>query len=200
MLGFNPISPSVQLRRRPIDDIFDAASPPVLRNAKPLDHAALRTSNPFLDASPSAHSYRSHRSDGGLSAAASRVSIVKKEYYSDVVAGLTASQGSLSLVTALLAGFAFAGLSSVSVDEYNAAPQWVAYLYPVVATVTIATFLYTAICCAVLEQHGRIAKSLALARGANSQARADFEIVLEEWYKSSRCGVGFLEQGAFCHN
>ena len=43
-------------------------------------------------------------------------------------------------------------------EEYKNAPNWVAVLYPIATTLTIALSFYTSICCAVLEQHGRIAK------------------------------------------
>ena len=173
MRGFNPVSPAVQLRRRPIDEIFDSTSPNLHERdhhsakklhipSHPNHHShhtgAHQTGANYIESSPSIRSQISQKSDIFSHAAShashvpSRVSIVKKEFYSDVVAGLTASQGSLSLVTALLAGFAFAGLSSVSVEEYERAPDWVAYLYPIVATSTIASSLYTSICCAVLEQ------------------------------------------------
>eukprot|EP00391_Amoebophrya_sp_Ameob2_P006501 CAMPEP_0178993582 /NCGR_PEP_ID=MMETSP0795-20121207/6783_1 /TAXON_ID=88552 /ORGANISM="Amoebophrya sp., Strain Ameob2" /LENGTH=372 /DNA_ID=CAMNT_0020685657 /DNA_START=57 /DNA_END=1175 /DNA_ORIENTATION=+ len=102
--------------------------------------------------------------------------------YSDVLTGLTGSQGSISLVTALLAGFNFAGLSGVSREEYEQAPAWAAFVFPVVTGISIALSLYTSICCAILEQQGRIAKALAVARGEHTMAREKYEKALEEWY------------------
>ncbi|CAD7934636.1 unnamed protein product [Amoebophrya sp. A120] len=102
--------------------------------------------------------------------------------YSDVLTGLTGSQGSISLVTALLAGFAFAGLSSVSREDYETGPAWASYSFPVVTGISIALSLYTSVCCAILEQQGRIAKALAVARGENTVARVKYEQQLEKWY------------------
>lgn len=104
----------------------------------------------------------------------------KEASYSDVMLGLTSAQGSLSMLTAYLAGCALQAASVVPADEINAAHWTIAYGYTIAIGVTITGCLYVSICCALLEQYGRIGHSLALAR--DGEEREAFEKDLESWY------------------
>ena len=79
---------------------------------------------------------------------------VEKASFSKVVEGLTHSQGSIALIAALLAGFAFQALTTLSItyDELNYTRKVLYIIFSVSCTITIASFLYVAVSCSMLEQ------------------------------------------------
>ena len=100
--------------------------------------------------------------------------------YVNVVEGLTASQGSLSIASALFAGFGFAGLSSVTQAEYNAVHPVFVWAYAAATVLSITSNLYVCGICTILEQEGRIAAALAHAKPDT----AAYEAQLKEWYSA----------------
>jgi hypothetical protein len=51
--------------------------------------------------------------------------------------------------------------------------------FSIVSTATIAVNLYVTVCCAILDQEGRVTRALAIARGDKDQT---FESDVEKWY------------------
>ena len=93
-----------------------------------------------------------------------------KPPYSTVVDALSGAQGTISVISALQAGFLYAGLSSVQLDDFDGVRDSLSYSFSVVSTATIAVNLYVTVCCAILEQEGRVTRALAIARGDNDEA------------------------------
>ena len=101
--------------------------------------------------------------------------------YSEVMLGLTESQGSLALISALLAGFSFQGLSTVDFDyalTEDGPHAVLQILFAVCISISIALNLYVAVCCTILQQNGKVARSLAISSGPTS----GFDDVCKTWY------------------
>ena len=82
--------------------------------------------------------------------------------------GLTESQGSLALISALLAGFSFQGLSTVDFDydhETSGPAATLQIAFAISISLGIALQLYVAVCCTILQQNGKVARSLAISSG-----------------------------------
>ncbi|GMI22666.1 hypothetical protein TeGR_g873 [Tetraparma gracilis] len=104
-----------------------------------------------------------------------------KKPMSAVVEGLTHSQGSIALISVMLAGFAFQGFTTQDFD-YDELPSGylksVYVLFSITTSLTIASFLFVAVSCSMLEQNGLVARSLAISYDAHP----DFDVSLKEWY------------------
>jgi hypothetical protein len=55
-------------------------------------------------------------------------------------------------------------------DDFDGVRDSLSYSFSVVSTATIAVNLYVTVCCAILEQEGRVTRALAIARGDNDEA------------------------------
>lgn len=116
-----------------------------------------------------------------------------KEPTSKVVEGLTHSQGSIALISALLSGFAFQALTTLTIeydDLENDYKKGVYIAFIIVTSLTIASFLYVAVACSLLEQNGLIVRSLAMSPTTSS----NFDIFIERWYFEDKKFVAFRHQ------
>lgn len=102
--------------------------------------------------------------------------------HSEEVEKLSGSQGVLSVISALVAGFSFAGLTSVSKEEYESVHVVLRYTFPVINSLTICLYFFVCVICAILEQEGRIAS--ALAGGKTGEEVEIFEGKIRDWYKT----------------
>ncbi|GMH63833.1 hypothetical protein TrRE_jg6605, partial [Triparma retinervis] len=104
--------------------------------------------------------------------------------YSEVVQELTGAQGTLAVISALLASFAFGGLTCVDPPSTSGVSPLVVGVYYVVTTVSIALQLFVCVVCTLLENHGKVARGLSLARSSSSSplSAAAYEEQLEAWY------------------
>jgi len=96
------------------------------------------------------------------------------------VLGLAESQGTLAVVAALLAGFSYSGLCSVSRAEMEEVNVVVQYAFVLSTAVSASMALSVTIVCSLCEQEGRIARSFAVLRSFEP----DFEDTVYEWWKS----------------
>jgi len=112
-----------------------------------------------------------------------------KASYSKVVEGLTHSQGSIALISALLAGFAFQALTTLDItyEELEGERKAVYVCFAVTACFTIASFLYIAVACSMLEQNGLVARSLAVS----PMTGENFDDVVRHWYFDDQDFVQF---------
>jgi len=107
--------------------------------------------------------------------------ITQKQPCSKVVEGLTHSQGSIALISALLSGFAFQALTTLTVEYDELETDWKRVIYIafcIVTSLTIASFLYVAVSCSLLEQNGLITRSLAMSPKTSS----NFDVYINDWY------------------
>lgn len=100
--------------------------------------------------------------------------------YSEVVEELTGAQGTLAVISALLAGFAFSGLTAVTLEDAASVPRAISALYYITTTVSVAVQLFVCVVCTLLEQEGKVARGLAIARVG--EAGAKYEEQLRGWY------------------
>lgn len=107
----------------------------------------------------------------------------------DVIFALTSSQGSIALISALQAGFNFTAIASIAEDDFLGHDPFLVYIYSITTTLTIGISLFTCICGAILEQEGRIARGLALAK--HGEERHVFEDDLDHWYNRVPSFVSF---------
>ena len=120
------------------------------------------------------------------------------EPYSAVVEGLTGAQGTLAVISALLAGFAFSGLTAVTKEDAAEVYTWVYTSYYVTTTVSVAVQLFVCVVCTLLEQEGKVARGLAIARVG--EAGAKYEEQLRGWYGKKEVSLRkFLANEAVTH-
>ncbi len=98
--------------------------------------------------------------------------------YVDTVVGLTSSQGSLALASALFSGFSLAGLSSVDWDELRQTHIVIHWAYTVTTALSITMNLYVCGTCTILEQEGKIAAALFHTKSDPSAYNRQLEL----WY------------------
>ena len=101
--------------------------------------------------------------------------------YSKVMLGLTDSQGSLALISALLAGFSFQGLSTMDFGSYDDTPVLLQEAFAITISLSIALNLYVAVNCTILEQNGKIARSLAIS----DNTPENFDETIRVWYSDA---------------
>ena len=95
------------------------------------------------------------------------------------VEGLTGSQGSLALASALFAGFALEGLLQMGAGDFEKHSSYVMFGYVLVTILAITLNMFVCGVCTLLEQQGRIAAALAHTK---QDARA-YEKQLRGWYE-----------------
>jgi len=105
---------------------------------------------------------------------------VVDDHRSAFVLGLAESQGTLAVVAAVLAGFAYSGFCSVSRSEMEEVNVLVQYLFVFSSAVSASMALFVTIVCSLCEQEGRIARSFSVLRNFEP----DFEDTVHEWWKS----------------
>jgi len=99
---------------------------------------------------------------------------------SAVIEGLTHSQGSIALISVMLCGFAFQGFTVQEFDYDNLSRyhQIVYIAFSISTSLCIASFLFIAVSCTLLEQSGHVARALAIAYDVSP----DFDVSLKNWY------------------
>ena len=99
-----------------------------------------------------------------------------------MVEGLTGAQGTLAVISALLAGFAFSGLTAVTPEDAERVHPTIAMLYYTTTTVSVAVQLFVCVVCTLLEQEGKVARGLAMARASDAASSYEYEEQLKSWY------------------
>ena len=61
----------------------------------------------------------------------------------------------------------------------NGAPGYLQVAFAVSISLSIALNLYVAVCCTMLQQNGKVARSLAISSGT----AGDFDAVIKGWYQ-----------------
>ncbi|GMH79347.1 hypothetical protein TL16_g12813 [Triparma laevis f. inornata] len=118
--------------------------------------------------------------------------------YSKVVEGLTHSQGSIALISALLSGFAFQTLTTMTV-EYSALSDMkkvVYVIFSLLSCLTISSFLFVAVSCSMLEQEGLVARSLSIS----TLTSPSFDENIKTWYFDDEEFVSFRGRLIFVFN
>jgi hypothetical protein len=116
--------------------------------------------------------------------------------FSKVVEGLTHSQGSIALIAALLAGFAFQALTTLTItyDELDNTKQVIYICFSITTCLTIASFLFVAVSCSMLEQSGLVARSLAISTLTDDNfddAVKEVRVVYNELFYSTTCNLDY---------
>jgi hypothetical protein len=108
-------------------------------------------------------------------------------HYSEVTELLTGAQGTLAVISALLASFSFGALTSFNHHElttdvlsYYIPQETLVFSYYCVTSVSIAIQMFVCVCCTVIEQQGKVARGLCLARSQSQQG--GYEEALRRWY------------------
>ncbi|GMI09779.1 hypothetical protein TrVE_jg10213 [Triparma verrucosa] len=118
--------------------------------------------------------------------------------YSKVVEGLTHSQGSIALISALLSGFAFQALTTMTVEfsSLSEAKKVVYIMFSLLSCLTISSFLFVAVSCSMLEQEGLVARSLSIS----TLTSAGFDDNIKKWYFDDNDFVSFRGRLIFVFN
>lgn len=116
----------------------------------------------------------------GASPASSVPGSQAQDHKSAFVLGLAESQGTLAVVSALLAGFSYSGFCSVTREELERAHYIVQYAFSLSNALSASMALFVTIVCSLCEQQGRVARSFAVLRSHEPE----FEDTVHEWWKS----------------
>jgi len=100
--------------------------------------------------------------------------------HSLVIEELTAAQGTLAVISALLASFSFAGLTCLPQVTVTTSSPLIVTLYHTATSLSIAMQLFVCILCTTLEQQGKVARGLSMAR-KNHKLKHIYDDQLHAW-------------------